>query len=386
MEIDSTPQPIDLSQFNALRPEINPVELTDSKNSSVKLYTRTNEFDEELVYQSLQIMEVVGNALITLSGIQALAQFAALSGRVKYLVHIDANGLQKMYWAIMIKAIRESETSDDAMLLILERLFEQIGNNKSYRDLSEYFLDEEDNVFKEPEQWEKIKSAVMENRIISICVDLRSDEAIDDFCTRFKRSGLTADTVYLTNLHQAKWLGKQRALNLAQKFQSLNPQRIIKTIFTTSVKCICSTRLRQGVALLNGPIVRYPEKTCPKTADHYLLCAEQTAETIIDWYQECRTLLCPFKDLIEPLNLLAFAALLSEVNEYDDDLAQSFSVLYDALYRTSVRRNLGRERIYMTRLFPEIMGEFGTTQTGYLSPLCYVAQTLFQEALEDDEE
>lgn len=254
--------------------------ITTSEGGEVSLYSRTNELYANLVYTKLKTLPHLGRVLMTLSGTQAWDQFVNRISKVDVFLHIDANPEQKVFFEIIISSIVSCEDRHAAKKDILKKFLARFGDNKPYRQLVQYFKAEE-HFLSTTAKFKKIRQAARDGRILSLAVNLANVEKVDAFFKAFTDSGLTLDTIYLSNLSARKWLGLRKFGCLLDKALLLNPKRKYHLIYSHHADCLCTSRLVQNVEVFDPKSCLPSTVKCPKDLEHQVRCIELLAKQIL---------------------------------------------------------------------------------------------------------
>ncbi len=334
----------------------------DAHGRPAPLYVVTNELGSQEVSQDLRIQAAIGNTLITISGIHGLEQFANLGERVTHCLHVDANPAQKIFWAILLTSIKTYNNPRSAICSILSDFATHFGDDNNCKKLDAYFKTDH-HLFSTDMGWLKVKKAVNEGRILSLSVNLGNEEEIDSFCSAFTKSGLTVDTVYVSNLRDKKWLGRKHVLDLVTKIRTLSPHRKLYVIQARKPFCICKSKLLQRIQLLSEENPTLNSVICRKEAKHKSSCILLATKQLFEQYNRSKK--------NEDVDIDYFETIIHEISSFDKDFVKACRNFVSLIEAGHIHKERHKQIVELEKDFFSIISEYEALDIPTIPAICF---------------
>ncbi len=357
-----------MEAFASFQPKETP--LADSFGKPAQLYVVTNEHESKRTYEDLRTKEVIGDTLITISGIQGLHQFASLDGRVKYCLHVDPNPAQKIFWGILLTSIQTHDNASSTIKEILSSYALHFGKDRNFYKLDAYFKTDH-HLFSTDIGWVKVKEAVNEKRILSLSVNLGKEKEIDLFCSALQMSRLTVDTMYVSNLGDKKWLGGQSVLKLLTKIRKLHPHQRLNVIHAKAPFCICTPHLSQRVKVLSKEHPLLGGVPCRKELKHELTCITLAVNELFNWYVASVQKGIDLKHIKTSADDAYFRELTAEISSFDLAFAEDCKKIDTLIQQASIERKIARQFAQIREHFPGVIEEYKARSEPLITPICF---------------
>lgn len=361
--------------FSEFHPSRAAVDLNDSNGNPVRVYPTTNEKDTHDALETLSSSPPLGNSLITLSGIQALEQFAFRVQDVEYLFHIDPNREMKRLWNIFLESIHAADTPATAINLILTTVKTQYSELKVFKRLEKYFR-MSIHLFSFSFTWERLKDAVEKGKIFSLCLDLSDEDRIERFCTLMHDNGFFPDSLYLANLSQQKWLGEDKVHDIVHRIRNLNPHQCLYIIHASICTCLCSKTLVQRVQKISPKNLALHKPSCLHQASHRINLIMGLYMTLTDAYENMKA--SPHIDFpLEVASFRTFRAKIKAVSAFDLPLSSKFEQLLNLLIVFMCCQSQEDLLIFIHKKFPGMINH----DTSYGYPIPFAITTITRTAI-----